>query len=145
MSVVVDTQYTEVELGDSGEGRSAALDRTPSKVKRQDLRWSKVNFRVGEKKILQDCWGHVVCVQLPSSSSLRCLKSIFVDSPTASCWRSWGHRGPASRAFSMSLQAALPRLQLEILKSRCGAVSLLIGISLTLLPTHYYIQFAGTH
>lgn len=46
--------------------------REPSKVAR-DLVWSGVSFRVGEKQILQDCWGHVpagkVCAIIGTSGS----------------------------------------------------------------------------
>lgn len=65
MSIVAADQYHEVELGEVEEGGSsvAAIDeigRSPSKLKRQDVKWSKVNFRVKDKQILSDCWGHVV-------------------------------------------------------------------------------------
>lgn len=59
MSVVDTTDYKEVELG-SADDAGADLARSPSKIKRQDVKWPRVSFRVKDKNILQDCWGHVV-------------------------------------------------------------------------------------
>ena len=69
--------YTEVELG---VAREENLVRSPSKSKQQDLKWSGVNFRVKDKRILENCWGY-----LPNGK----LMAIMVTSCLFLCLKRW--------------------------------------------------------
>lgn len=97
MSVVEATKYSEVELGGAdGEGQnghangeSPGMARTPSKVKRQDVKWSDVNFRVKDKVILQDCWGHVpngklLAIMGPSGAGKSSLLNVLAGRSSSS-------------------------------------------------------------
>ena len=48
------TTYTKASIGDAA---AAKVDHTAKSA--NDLSWSNVNFTVGDKKILTDCWGNV--------------------------------------------------------------------------------------
>ena len=57
-------EYAEVELGNSEPTgtdveEQGSVARSPSKLNRMDVKWSKVNFKAKDKQILNDCWGHV--------------------------------------------------------------------------------------
>lgn len=74
--VYVQASSTDVEMPSKSQ-----LD-TPSKVQSHDISWSNVNFAVGDKKILTDCWGNVSthvqrlaieCLLLTCLCHFRCL------------------------------------------------------------------------
>ena len=54
-SVYVQAETDETEV----HALPAALPSSPSKPELHDITWSNVNFSIGEKKILTDCWGNV--------------------------------------------------------------------------------------
>jgi hypothetical protein len=38
----------------------APVGPSQSSAKAQDISWSNINYNIGEKKILSDCWGQVI-------------------------------------------------------------------------------------
>ena len=49
--------FEMVSKSDAEESRNAAV--TSSKRVAKDMTWTNVNYNVGTKKILTDCWGKV--------------------------------------------------------------------------------------
>jgi hypothetical protein len=89
----VDVGYTDVELGERtcpGEGgveggveggTPMESVRAPNAVKLEDIKWTQINFRVKEKQILSNCWGHVpngklMAIMVCTALSLSCLMSV---------------------------------------------------------------------
>jgi hypothetical protein len=78
----------DVEMGESkgaGLPMSASIDKV-SKVSKfqqslssrktsKDLKWRDIDFKVGDKQILKDCWGHVptgqICAIMGGSGKIR--------------------------------------------------------------------------
>jgi ABC-type multidrug transport system ATPase subunit len=98
MTTSTKTGYTEVELGvevgktetDGQASKTPVPDmaRSASTSKHQDMKWSNICFRVGEKKILQDCWGDVpngrlMAIMGPSGSGKSSLLNVLAGRSTS--------------------------------------------------------------
>ena len=55
---IITTEVKSYELT-ALEDASTKAHSPFSAKKAQDLKWINLNFQVGDKKILSDCWGHV--------------------------------------------------------------------------------------
>ena len=53
------TTYTSAKVNDIENLDGVALPSPFKHKEPQDLRWVNIDFKVGEKNILKDCWGHV--------------------------------------------------------------------------------------